>query len=160
MNAERKSSGAGLLIGLGLIAVAAVVGYDAAMMKVPPTYAKVGPQVFPAVISLGLGLSGLTLAWQALRGRWTAEGEEGAQPTDWLSVGVIALALILHLNLLKPLGFIPAGTMLFMAVAFAFGSRRYLRDLLIGLVLTAAAYIGFAHGLGLQLPPGILKGLL
>jgi putative tricarboxylic transport membrane protein len=63
------------------------------------------------------------------------------------------------MNLLKPLGFVPAGVILFWSVAFAFGSRRYGRDLLVGLLLVLFAYLGFTYGLGLQLPPGILKGL-
>jgi hypothetical protein len=31
---------------------------------------------------------------------------------------------------------------------------------MIGFFLVLFAYIGFTYGLGLQLPPGILKGLL
>jgi putative tricarboxylic transport membrane protein len=159
MNSARKISGAGLAIGLGLMALAGVIGLDAARMQVPPSYARVGPQVFPIVISIGLFLSGLAVAWQAWRG--VASDEEAEQPpTEWSSVAIIAVALIAHLNLLKPLGFVPAGTMLFAAVAFAFGSRRYLRDVAIGLALSLLAYVGFGYGLGLQLPPGILKGLL
>ena len=64
------------------------------------------------------------------------------------------------MNLLKPLGFVPAGLILFWSVAFAFGSRRYGRDIIVGLLLALFPYIGFTYGLGLQLPPGILKGLL
>ncbi|WP_373505481.1 tripartite tricarboxylate transporter TctB family protein [Aestuariivirga sp.] len=159
MNSARKISGAGLAIGLGLITLAGVIGLDAAHMQVPPSYARVGPQVFPAVIAIGLFMSGLAVAWQAWRGVKTDEEAE-QHPTEWRSVAIIAVALIAHLNLLKPLGFVPAGAMLFTAVAFAFGSRSYLRDVLIGLALSLAAYIGFGYGLGLQLPPGILKGLL
>lgn len=159
MNSARKISGAGLAIGLGLMGLAGVIGLDAARMQVPPSYARVGPQVFPVIIAIGLFLSGLAVAWQAWRGERTEEEVEH-HPTEWGSVAIIAVALIAHLNLLKPLGFVPAGAMLFTAVAFAFGSRRYLRDILIGVALSLMAYIGFGYGLGLQLPPGILKGLL
>ena len=34
---------AGLAIGLGLLAVAALIGFDASTMHVPPVHAKVGP---------------------------------------------------------------------------------------------------------------------
>ena len=64
------------------------------------------------------------------------------------------------MNLLRPAGFVPAGVVLFMNVTFAFGSRRFGRDAMIGFFLVLFAYIGFTYGLGLQLPPGILKGLL
>jgi len=79
---------------------------------------------------------------------------------DWKAVGIIMVGLIAHMNLLKPLGFVPAGLLLFLSVAFAFGSRRYGRDILVGLLLVLFAYVGFTYGLGLQLPQGLLKGLL
>ena len=65
------------------------------------------------------------------------------EPTDWKSVGIIVAGLIAHMNLLKPLGFVPAGLILFMSVAFAFGSRRYGRDTIVGLLLVLFAYVGF-----------------
>jgi putative tricarboxylic transport membrane protein len=64
------------------------------------------------------------------------------------------------MNALKPLGFVPAGLILFCCVAFAFGSRKYLRDAVVGVLLALVAYVGFKYGLGLQLPPGILEGIL
>ena len=53
-----------------------------------------------------------------------------------------------------------AVTPVFVSVAFAFGSRKLLRDGIVAIVLVVAAYLGFTHGLGLQLPSGILAGLL
>ena len=47
-----------------------------------------------------------------------------------------------------------------MCIAFAFGSRSFLRDGIVAIILVVASYVGFTHGLGLQLPPGILAGLL
>jgi putative tricarboxylic transport membrane protein len=44
-------------------------------------------------------------------------------------------------------------------VAIALGSRRYLRDVVIGLTLALITYVGFTRGLGLQLPSGILAGV-
>jgi putative tricarboxylic transport membrane protein len=155
-----SSSRAGLAIGLGLIAIAAIIGLDTSQMQVPPTYARVGPQIFPVVITIGLTLAGAALVWNALRGR--ADGDEFSahEETDWKAVALIGAGLIAHMNLLKPLGFVPAGIALFMCVAFAFGSRHYARDLAIGAGLVLAAYIGFTRGLGLQSPPGILHGLI
>jgi putative tricarboxylic transport membrane protein len=63
------------------------------------------------------------------------------------------------MNLLKTLGFVPAAAILFLSVAFTFGSRRYLRDAAIGIGLAAAAYFAFTRLLGLQLPGGLLAGL-
>lgn len=147
---------AGLLIGLGLLLLAGVIGLDAAGMDVPRIHAKVGPRVFPVIVSCGLAISGLLTILTARRGDFpVAEGD-----TDWRAVAIMGAGLVLHLNVLKPLGFIPAGVILFMSVTLAFGSRNYGRDCLVGVVLASLAYFGFTKLLGLQLPPGLLKGLI
>jgi putative tricarboxylic transport membrane protein len=156
VNQSSRSSLAGLLIGLGLVAIAAVIAVDAMHMRVPPIHAKVGPRVFPYVVAAGLAVSGAVIVWQAWRQRFTVEAYE----TDWGAVAIIAAGLILHMNILKPWGFVPAAAILFMAVAFAFGSRRYLRDAVVALGLALAAYLAFTRLLGLQLPGGVLTGLL
>lgn len=146
---------AGVLIGLGLLTVAAIVGYDAMTMRVPPIYAKVGPQVFPSVVACGLALAGLLTLREARRGKLhQVDGE-----TDWRAILIMAAGLLIHLNLLKPAGFIPAGIILFMSTAFGFGSRSYMRDFIIAVLTVSAAYFCFTQFLGLQLPPGLLKGL-
>ena len=160
MNTKQSISGAGLAIGLGLVAIASVIGFETMQMQVPPSYARVGPQIFPYIIALGMALTGAHIAWKSYRGGDEIAEESDAGPTDWKSVAIIMAGLIAHMNLLKPLGFVPAGLILFWSVAFAFGSRRYGRDVLVGLLLALFAYVGFTYGLGLQLPPGVLKGLL
>jgi putative tricarboxylic transport membrane protein len=158
MDTKQTIAGAGLAIGLGLVAIASVIGFDTMQMRVPPSYARVGPQIFPYIIAIGMALTGTFIAWKSYRGG--DEVVDEAEPTDWKNVGIIILGLIAHMNLIRPAGFVPAGLVLFMSVAFAFGSRRYGRDAIIGFLLVLFAYVGFTHGLGLQLPPGILKGLL
>ena len=160
MNTKQTISGAGLAIGLGLIALASVIGFETMQMQVPPSYARVGPHIFPYIIAIGMALTGAHIAWKSYRSEDDVAEIADAGPTDWKSVAIIAAGLIAHMNLLKPLGFVPAGLILFWCVAFAFGSRRYGRDIIVGLLLALFAYIGFTYGLGLQLPPGILKGLL
>jgi putative tricarboxylic transport membrane protein len=160
MNTKPTISGAGLAIGLGLIAIASVIGFETMQMQVPPSYARVGPQIFPYIIAIGMAITGAHIAWKSYRGEDEVIEIEDVGPTDWKAVAIIAAGLIAHMNLLKPLGFVPAGLILFWCVAFAFGSRRYGRDIIVGLLLALFAYVGFTYGLGLQLPPGILKGLL
>ena len=160
MNTRQTISGAGLAIGLGLIAIASVIGFETIQMQVPPSYARVGPQIFPYIIAIGMAITGVHIAWKSYRGEDEVAEIEDAGPTDWKSVVIIAAGLIAHMNLLKPLGFVPAGLILFCSVAFAFGSRRYGRDVIVGLFLVLFAYVGFTYGLGLQLPQGLLKGLL
>ena len=55
-------------IGLGLIAIASVIGFDTMQMQVPPSYARVGPQIFPDIIAIGLAITGAHIAWKSYRG--------------------------------------------------------------------------------------------
>lgn len=57
-------------------------------------------------------------------------------------------------------GFIPTAMVVFVCTSAAFGSRRYARDILIGLALAVVAYVGFVHALGLNLPAGLSGELL
>jgi putative tricarboxylic transport membrane protein len=56
--------------------------------------------------------------------------------------------------LLETLGWIPSSTILFMVVARAFGSRKIVKDAILGLALTAASFGLFNYGLDLNLPVG------
>jgi putative tricarboxylic transport membrane protein len=150
---------AGLCIGIGLVAMGCVIGFDALTMRVPPTYAKVGPQVFPIVVSAGLVLCGLITAFQSVLAGVSRPVAVDPASTDWRALGIVAAGLIVHALFLKTLGFVIMATILFVIVAIALGSRRYLRDAVIGLALALVTYVGFTRGLGLQLPSGILAGV-
>ncbi len=143
MNTKQKIAGAGLAIGLGLIAIASVIGFETMQMRVPPSYARVGPQIFPYIIALGMALTGAFIAWKSYRGG--DEVIDEVEPTDWKNVGIILLGLIAHMNLLRPAGFVPAGVVIFMSVTFAFGSRRFGRDAIIGFFLVIFTYLGVSY---------------
>jgi putative tricarboxylic transport membrane protein len=55
---------------------------------------------------------------------------------------------------------VAASTILFTGAAYAMGSRRTPRDFASGLVMALVLYVGFTRGLDLQLPAGILGGIL
>jgi putative tricarboxylic transport membrane protein len=160
MDGNTPRSGAGLAIGFGLVALGLIVFLDSMGMQVPPTYARVGPQAFPYFIACALAAVGAYFIWNAgapgARREVVAEGFA----TDWRALAVIAAGLLVHLNILKPLGFVISGVFLFLCVTFAFGSRKFLRDGIVAVILVLVRYLGFTHGLGLQLPPGIRAGVL
>ncbi len=160
MKTNSPISGAGLAIGFGLVLLGGLVFYDAAQMQVPPTYARVGPQAFPYFIALALAMVGAYFAWSSWAPNARREIIAEGFATDWRALLIIGAGLLIHLNILKPLGFVISGVFLFMCVAFAFGSRNFLRDGTVAVILVLVSYLGFTHGLGLQLPPGILAGLL
>jgi putative tricarboxylic transport membrane protein len=160
VDSNTPRSGAGLAIGFGLVVLGLIGFIDSTQMQVPPTYARVGPQAFPYFIALALAAVGLYFIWNAWAPGAKREVVAEGFATDWRALFIIGAGLLIHLNILKPLGFVISGVFLFLCVAFAFGSREYLRDGIVAVILALVSYLGFTHGLGLQLPPGILAGLL
>lgn len=143
-----------------------LVVWQTTQIRLTPAYSRVGPRVIPYIVGAGLVIIGLWLLYTALTGRWQTSGSADSEdvdlalPTDWLTVGQLAAALLAYLFLLEPAGFVVASTILFTGAAFAMGSRRTARDVIIGLVMALALYIGFTRGLNLQLPAGVLEGIL
>ena len=119
--------------------------------------ARTGASVFPAVVGIGLLVVGVALVVEARRSRARAEAPAAAggsvRSVVWLAGGVVA-----SLATLETAGFVVSSSILFWSTARAFGSARWLRDLVVGVALALAAYEVFTRGLSLSLPPGILSG--
>ncbi len=156
-----------ILLGLGLIALGLFFAVETTEIKVAPIYAKVGPTVFPWIVAGALIVLGVLFAIQAWRrghhslspGPIPGQGYPAtpqAPASDWRALAVISAALLLQVVLLRSAGFIVTAVVLFMAVTYAFGSRQYLRNLVIAILLAVLVYVGFTRGLNLQLPPGVL----
>ena len=145
------------LVALGVIALGCLALQQTTQIPVSPMYAKVGPTVMAYAASGLLVALGLGLLLDVWRGRWTSPPEEAEAEFDRRAFGWLLLGLVLNIGLIGPLGFIPASMLLFACTARAFGSRRILRDLLIGLVFAAVAYFGFAELLGIDIGGGLLR---
>lgn len=156
---ERESKTAGIVAGLLLAVVGIVIAWSTSQMRVPPMHAKVGPQLFPYFAAAALLAVGICVMVQALRGspdKLVADTET----TEWSSLAFICAGFIFQIAFITTLGFILSSTVLFVAVAMGFGSRRYLRDIIVALLLSSAAYFSFTKLLNLQLPAGIFGGLI
>lgn len=110
--------------------------------------ARAGQWLFPVLV-LGGSAFVLTLLF-IRRSAPTTDRRANSAP-----VVRVALGLVLFVALLNLAGFVAAGTVLFSCTASAFGSRRWLRDALLGITLCATVYITFTYGLGVSLPPGL-----
>ncbi len=124
----------------------------------------VGPRVFPTIISAGLTLLGAVLTVLALRGdKAEPAAEEDTDPdapVNLAAAGIILGGFLVGAFLLTPLGFVFGTALMYFSVAFAFGERRYGLMLLVSLLVAFVTYELFTRGLGLTLPPGILKGVI
>lgn len=154
-----------LALALGAILFGLLVIWQTTQIRVAPIYSTVGPRAIPYIVGAGLVVTGLWLAFEALTGRATvgsAESEDVdlSQPTDWRCLGLLALALLAFLLLIERAGFVVASAALFVMAAYAMGSRRYVRDVVIGVLLAFGLYLLFSRGLGLDLPAGVLEGVV
>ena len=75
-------------------------------------------------------------------------------------MAIVATAIGLHVVLLEIAGYVIAATVCFWGVAYAFGSRRILKDLAISAVFAIIVYFSFSKGLNINLPSGIFEGIL
>jgi putative tricarboxylic transport membrane protein len=160
--ARRFVIGGEVLLALGISALGVFLAIQTAGIEVSPTYARVGPRVFPWVVSFVLIGLGLWLAADVLRaGKPGGEAAaRTAEALDWNAFLTIGLGLVLHMALIGRAGFVIASTVLFVCVARAFDSRKLARNAAIGAALSLIVYVGFQYGLGLDLPAGFLAGIL
>lgn len=79
---------------------------------------------------------------------------------DQATLGGIAALLAVYLAAFLPLGFPIASALFLAAAARVLGSRAWLRDLVAGVVVSAAAFVVFTRLLGLELPTGPLEAPL
>lgn len=145
------------VLGGAVLALGLFVAYQTALMKVGPAHAAIGPRLFPFLIATGLIVVGALVLWQGLKGEIA---HAGGFELDLPAMATAALGLVVQMLLLERLGWILSATILFVAVARAFGSRRLLVDLALGLVLAGFSFVVFNYGLGLNLPGGTVWELV
>jgi len=154
-----RRSPAEIALSLGVLALGIGVAAVTATMSSEGGYAGIGPNFMPGVVGVGIILLGLWLAFEAFTGGWRNAGEQTEvferSPFLWVSAGLFA-----HMVLIGWAGFVVAGTALFACVARGFGSRRWARDLAIGLVLALGVFFFFVKLLNVNLPAGWLSPLL
>lgn len=160
-----KAKPAELLLSLSVSALGAATAIGTAQLPSAGGYARIGPNVAPAVIAGGLILLGGWLLYEALSGGWRnaaaddpeARGEHGFHPSAflWVSTGVIAEILLIHTG-----GFVIAQAVLFASVARGFGSAKPARDFAIGVILGLAVFLFFVKFLNVNLPAGWLQPIL
>ncbi len=153
---------ADLGVGAFVVFLGLVTLYSAFVIPPSPIGAQVGPKAVPFIVAAFLFAVGAGLVLAALRGGWSGGLEEmrGAAPVNLRALGLLFAGLLVQLALIEFLGFIIAATAQFVLVCAAFGSRRPLRDFLIGAAVTVLAYLGFAKLLGVNIGAGVLEGIL
>lgn len=157
-----------LLVAGFLLLVAGIVLRDAAKLTgtagAAGPNATLGPAAVPLVVGIGLVACAIGLAVDVLRGgHGEAEGGEDvdlSHRSDWRTVSLLVGAFLANAALIDRAGWVISGTVLFAGSTYALGSRHWVRDLAVALTLSLVTFYGFAIGLGVNLPAGVLTGIL
>ncbi|MGH3899097.1 MAG: tripartite tricarboxylate transporter TctB family protein [Pseudonocardiaceae bacterium] len=159
---RRSELGVALLL---LLVLGAVVLWDASRISGDVSQrGAVGPNAVPMLVGGLLVVCAMLLGRDVLRGGH-GEADTGADidlshRSDWRTVLLLSGAFLANAALVDWAGWVISGTVLFWGSAYALGSRAYLRDLVIAVMLAVASFYLFAVGLGIGLPAGILTGIL
>jgi len=149
---EAPRDRAQVAISVALVALALFVFLELASIPSDGGYSAVGPRFAPMLVGIGLLVLGLLLLRQTLAGGWRDMPPPPDEPLHAPSFGWIAGGLAVQMAIIALVGFTIASTLLFMAVARGFGSRRLAHDAIVGVVLAAAVFLFFTRVLGLSLP--------
>ena len=154
-----------VILSLGVIAIGIAAAVVAFSLPSAGGYSRIGPNVMPIAISVGLILLGAVLLIECMTGGWRARtpddpaerGEHAFLPGafGWVSAGLFAQMALIHTA-----GFVIAAGALFACVARGFGSGRWVRDTAIGLLLGLGVFLFFVRFLNVNLPAGWLHPLL
>ena len=153
------------LVGLAVCLLGAVTLYDAARVGSGVGYSPVGPAVMPVIVGAGLVVLGLLLlarTWIREDADLLERAAEAERTTDWRTTLQLAGLLVLYAVALGPLalGYVIPTAALVPAGAWTLGSRRVVRDVVVGVALALVVYIGFTQFLGVRLPAGPLDPVL
>ena len=144
---------------LAIVVMAGALVYLVADWRMPAVIVgdPLGPKVFPAIIGVGLLLSGLLLLLES-RGA-TRSGAEPADPAEHrhriVLLGIAAWTAIYYMAF-EPVGYL-ISTVVYMLVLLAYFNRgRHVVNVAVALCFTAVAYGVFARFLGVAMPMGLL----
>ena len=146
----------------GVLAIGALILGGSFYLPTGGGYAQVGPGVVPRVVGTVLVILGAFLLREAFTGgfRGVDEEAEAKLPMDWVSFAWVSGGIIAYGLLVERAGFVISSTLLFVLVARGFNSRRWLLNVITGLLLAVIVFAIFNYGLGLTLPAGVIAPLL
>jgi putative tricarboxylic transport membrane protein len=146
---------------------------QALTIELPNRELLVSPRGFPTTVAIVMIAVSVALAVLELvrlvRGRRAEsegrilvdqEDDDTERISSWRDVWVTLGALAIYIALFTVLGFAIATFLFLMGVSTYFQPAKWLRNLISCAVFSVAVYLLFAHVLGVQLPGGLLAGVL
>ena len=111
-----------------------------------------GPRAYPQLLAVLLGFLSLILIFRPsnFKPDWPA-------PHAWLALGAMVVGLIIYANVIVPLGFILATTLIITLMALLFQAKPF-RAVLASFGVSLGLYALFVFALGISLPTGRIFG--
>ena len=151
-----------LAMGIGALAVAAVLAFGALAIPSDAGYAGVGPDFLPWVVSAALGLCGVMLIQEALTGGYrNMEEPSGAPRGDWRALAWVSAGVLLNAALITTIGFILSCALCFVLAVRGLRAsegkpigdvRQTVKDAVTGILIAAPVYWLFTKLLAVNLP--------
>lgn len=164
MNKLTRAVVAEAVFAFGFLLLGLFVLYDAITLEQPGVYSVISPKTFEYIIGGFATLVALMLITEVVRGKYgVAEGTEPGDkflPPDIKTMSIVIAAMLIHIFLIESAGYIAAAAVTFYMVTFAFGSRKYVKDLLLSFTFAVVVYFVFSKGLRIFLPDGFFENLL
>jgi putative tricarboxylic transport membrane protein len=125
-------------------------------------YAGLSPRFLATVVTAGLTICGVLIFFQ--KGSVFARSEDADTAINtqdrFKRLSILVGGLAAHLLAIGLVGFVIASGFLMSVVAYAYGSKRVLRNLLIGIAIALPIWALFTQVLGLNLPIFPFLGVL
>lgn len=145
-----------LLVGAVLVTVGLVLLWQVFEIRAEG-FAMRGPRFFPLLATvLWLVLSVTYLGQHVLRMVRDRGGLPAERFDNRTAAAVLVALLVIYAFALAPVGYWISTSALFAASTRTLGSRSFVRDIVIGVVLSLVVYLTFTRALGVRLPEGVL----
>lgn len=110
------------------------------------------PRVFPQMIAIGLVLIGGCYLVASLR-MTEVSGFRGLPMTAYINLGVILVAMIAYVALLRPVGYVASSMVVATTISYYYGSRSLIGIGITGILAPLCIYTLFTRYLSVSLPP-------
>jgi putative tricarboxylic transport membrane protein len=149
------------LVGIGVVLLALGLGVGAYGIPSDAGYAGVGPNFLPWVVTIALLMCGVFLVYKSRQGGFRNMEEHGGEHPYWAGFAWMSAGLLSNAFLITSIGFIFSCTLCFALAARGLrladahrlhGLMTVVKDLLIGLMISAPVFWAFTKFLGINLP--------
>jgi len=149
----------------GIFLLIAIIAFIQAGSFTPLPGVKYGPDLFPRLICVMMGLAGLVLVVRALR-------PAGRQPmvdlADWVRkprshfiIAAVLGSILFYILVSERLGFLLTGTLMLGSLLLATrGASKLISSAVIAVIVTSVIYLIFARALRVPLPMGVVEFML